>query len=515
MNEVSRLLRQIVVHDMRDVIHMNPARRHVGGDQYTVITVFEALQCFVPLALRAIAVDRGHLVFPALQKFREPVGALFGGHEDQERTRLVLEQMLEEIELGALSDFVTEEIDPAGRFCARLHRDSHRIVHVTCDQTRHRLLHGRGEKHGVAFHWKMIEDDAQRGQEAHIEHPIGLVENHGGGAGKIDQPPLQIIAETARRRDHHFGPGLDIAQLVGLAHAAHDHGGADSRAVGDLPECFIDLNSKLARGTKDQDFYRFGAGNGRESFDNRNRERQSLAGAGLRGRHDVAALHEWRNGLRLDGRWSDEFVLIEVVPQRGAKIEFGKMLYQLCSVLPAANQNVLSFQDSSVKKGQVTTMAAVLHKEPEPLEAPAELVRTRCLRKSPAERFQSTADLRVALASVKIGDVEETPSIAVLPFANLRADKDNEYFSDGLAEEILNGLTPLPGLRVVARASAFAFRGREHAITEVGEKLKVKNVLHGSVRSSGNRIRVNVQLIKLNDESQLWSERYGRELLQP
>lgn len=78
MNEVFRVLRQIVVHDMRDIIHMNPARRHVGGDQYTVNTIFEALQRFVPLALRAVAVDRGHPVFPALQKFREPVGALFG-----------------------------------------------------------------------------------------------------------------------------------------------------------------------------------------------------------------------------------------------------------------------------------------------------------------------------------------------------------------------------------------------------------------------------------------------------
>ena len=202
----------------------------------------------------------------------------------------------------------------------------------------------------MAFHRKIIEDDAQRGQEAHIEHPIGLVENHSGGAGKIDQPPLQIVAETARRRDHHFGPGLDIAQLVGLAHAAHNHGGADAHAVGELPECRIDLNGKFACGAKDKDFYCFGAGNGGESFNHRNRERQSLACASLRGRHDVAAFHEWRNGLRLDWRWSDEFVLIEVVPQRGAKIEFGKMLYQLCSVLPAANRNVVSFQDSSVKK---------------------------------------------------------------------------------------------------------------------------------------------------------------------
>jgi serine/threonine protein kinase/Flp pilus assembly protein TadD len=162
----------------------------------------------------------------------------------------------------------------------------------------------------------------------------------------------------------------------------------------------------------------------------------------------------------------------------------------------------------------VTTMAAVLHKEPETLEAPAELVRivTRCLRKAPAERFESAAELRSALANVMIGAAAEQPSIAVLPFANLSADKDNEYFSDGLAEEILNGLTPLPGLRVIARTSAFAFRGREHAIAEIGEKLKVGSVLHGSVRRSGNRIRVNVQLINVGDESQLWSERYDREL---
>jgi TolB-like protein len=161
-------------------------------------------------------------------------------------------------------------------------------------------------------------------------------------------------------------------------------------------------------------------------------------------------------------------------------------------------------------------MAAVLHKEPEPLEAPAELVRivTHCLRKAPAERFQSAVELRSALANVKISPAAEqpAPSIAVLPFANLSADKDNEYFSDGLAEEILNGLTPLPGLRVIARTSAFAFRGREHAIAEIGEKLKVGSVLHGSVRRSGNRIRINVQLINVSDESQLWSERYDREL---
>jgi adenylate cyclase len=105
-----------------------------------------------------------------------------------------------------------------------------------------------------------------------------------------------------------------------------------------------------------------------------------------------------------------------------------------------------------------------------------------------------------------------TPSIAVLPFSNLSADKDNEYFSDGLAEEILNSLTQISGLRVIARASAFAFRGREHTIAEIGGKLRVESILQGSVRSAGNRLRVTAQLINVSDESQLWSERYDREM---
>ncbi len=196
----------------------------------------------------------------------------------------------------------------------------------------------------MAFRGKLIEDNAQSGQKAHVEHPVGLVENHSGGAGKIDQPPFQIVAETARRRDHHFGPGLDIAQLVGLAHAAHNHGSADPHSFGKLAECRVDLNGKFACGAEDQDFYCFAAGNGGESFNHRNREGQSFACASLRGRHDVAAFHERRNGLRLDGRWRDEFVLIEVVLQRGAKIELGKMLHQLFFGF-----GTLEFQDSSVQ----------------------------------------------------------------------------------------------------------------------------------------------------------------------
>jgi TolB-like protein/Tfp pilus assembly protein PilF len=104
------------------------------------------------------------------------------------------------------------------------------------------------------------------------------------------------------------------------------------------------------------------------------------------------------------------------------------------------------------------------------------------------------------------------PSIAVLPFANMSADQENEYFSDGLAEEILNLLGRISGLKVIARTSAFAFKGKHEDIRRIAEAMDVTNILEGSVRRAGNRIRVTAQLIAAVDGSHLWSERYDREL---
>ena len=104
------------------------------------------------------------------------------------------------------------------------------------------------------------------------------------------------------------------------------------------------------------------------------------------------------------------------------------------------------------------------------------------------------------------------PSIAVLPFANLSADPENEYFGDGLAEEIINLLVQTPGLKVIARTSAFAFKGKQEDIRRIAEILDVAHVLEGSVRKAGNRIRVTAQLISARDGSHLWSKRYDREL---
>ncbi|MBL8524233.1 MAG: TIR domain-containing protein [Betaproteobacteria bacterium] len=107
---------------------------------------------------------------------------------------------------------------------------------------------------------------------------------------------------------------------------------------------------------------------------------------------------------------------------------------------------------------------------------------------------------------------DTTPSIAVLAFANRSASTDDEYFSDGLADELLNVLAKIKELRVAARTSAFSFKGRNDDIATIGQKLNVATVLEGSVRKSGNRVRVAVQLVKVADGYHQWSETYDRTL---
>jgi len=139
----------------------------------------------------------------------------------------------------------------------------------------------------------------------------------------------------------------------------------------------------------------------------------------------------------------------------------------------------------------------------------------RCLAKQPDKRFQTIAEVRAALQQLrsKPADVvQTTPSIAVLPFANMSHNADDEYFSDGLAEEIINALVQVPGLKVIARTSAFAFKGKNEDIRKIAETLGVTNVLEGSVRRAGPRIRVTAQLIQAGDGTHLWSQRYDREL---
>ena len=97
-------------------------------------------------------------------------------------------------------------------------------------------------------------------------------------------------------------------------------------------------------------------------------------------------------------------------------------------------------------------------------------------------------------------------SIAVLPFVNMSSDPEQEYFSDGISEELLNLLTRVPELRVISRSSAFAFKGRDFDISEIADRLNVAHILEGSVRKSGDNIRVSVQLIDTRTNTNLWSE---------
>jgi len=190
---------------------------------------------------------------------------------------------------------------------------------------------------------------------------------------------------------------------------------------------------------------------------------------------------------------------------RSDVFSFGAVLYEMLSGRRA-------FEGESA----ISTMAAVLHKEPRRLDASPALERVvmRCLEKQPARRFQTMAQLREALGQLaRTGAaLQEQPSIAVLPFANMSRDADDEYFSDGLAEEIINLLAQIPGLSVTARTSSFAFRGKEQDITKIADALRVRTILEGSVRRAGSRLRVTVQLINATDGYHLWSQRYDREM---
>ncbi len=142
----------------------------------------------------------------------------------------------------------------------------------------------------------------------------------------------------------------------------------------------------------------------------------------------------------------------------------------------------------------------------------------RSLARTPVDRYETAgglvAALREAVSGARTAASSALPerSIAVLPFEDMSGDRENEYFGDGVAEDIINALTRIEGLHVAARTSAFSFKGKQASLTAIGEQLRVSTVLQGSVRKSGNRLRITAQLVSVADGYHLWSERYDRDL---
>ena len=171
---------------------------------------------------------------------------------------------------------------------------------------------------------------------------------------------------------------------------------------------------------------------------------------------------------------------------------------------------------------------SIIHRDPIPVEThrsgiPVELksILRRALQKDPTARYSSALEMLEALRSIDSTlrlrkeikrSSQKLPSIAVLPFVNMSPDPENDYFCEGLAEDLINGLAHLSELRVAARTSSFAFKNKDTDAQEIGRRLHVDHLLEGSVRKMGDKVRIVAQLIKVEDGYHLWSERYDRVL---
>ncbi len=133
-------------------------------------------------------------------------------------------------------------------------------------------------------------------------------------------------------------------------------------------------------------------------------------------------------------------------------------------------------------------------------------------RSRDAALVEATAQAMSEQATNEEGSAKSDKSIAVLPFVNMSSDPEQEFFSDGISEELLNLLAQIPKLRVIARTSSFAYKGKDVQIAEVARELNVDHVLEGSVRKEGNQVRITAQLIRASDSSHIWSETYDRTL---
>ncbi|HET9328732.1 MAG TPA: protein kinase [Candidatus Eisenbacteria bacterium] len=203
------------------------------------------------------------------------------------------------------------------------------------------------------------------------------------------------------------------------------------------------------------------------------------------------------------GYMSPEQVRGQAADARSDLFAFGAMLYEM-----------LSGQRAFTGQTAVDALSAVLQHEPPALQEPRlDTIVKKCLMKHCDQRYASASELAQALqAALEASAAGEPPAIAVLPFVDMSQGKDQEYFCEGMTEEIITALSVIPGLHVVARTSTYEFKGANQDVRRIGRTLGVNKLVEGSVRTAGEKLRVTAQLINVDDGYRVWSERYDRQM---
>jgi serine/threonine-protein kinase len=234
----------------------------------------------------------------------------------------------------------------------------------------------------------------------------------------------------------------------------------------------------------------------------------------------VATLNESAGKYRTEGSiagtllyMSPEQVRGDITDLRTDIWSLGVVFYEMISGRsPFSREYEQSIQYSIMNEQQ-----APIEDLPTTISADVLAMIDRALQKNPGRRFQGMDEIISCLETIqkKIDStsVEQKPAIAVLPFADLSPQRDQEYFCDGLTEELINVLGEVGELRVTSRSSSFQFKGKAEDVRQIGERLNVNIVLEGSVRKSGEHIRISAQLIDVASGFQLWSERFDRRLV--
>jgi serine/threonine protein kinase/Flp pilus assembly protein TadD len=222
---------------------------------------------------------------------------------------------------------------------------------------------------------------------------------------------------------------------------------------------------------------------------------------------------------------TQEGLIMGTIPYMAPEQLEGRQVDHRCDIFSAGilMHEMITGERPFKGESSASLISAILRDQPRSIsenrsDLPQQLgkVIQRCLQKDPERRYQTAKDLRNDLedlpGELRPGKAAQPRSVAVLPLVNMSPQKDQDYFCEGISEDIINALSKVGDLRVASRMAAFQIVGKTTDPREIGERLNVETVLSGSVRKAGNRVRISAELVSISDSSQLWSERYDREL---